>query len=159
GSGQEQSLVPPTTTDVADHWSRDGRYIVYHHIDPKTKYDLWYVPVPVGQAISSPAKPQPFLQTEFSEFMGQLSPDSHWMAYTSDESGQREVYVRPFPPSEGKWKISTAGGDQPRWRGDGKELYYSAADGKMTAVPVIRAVPAAKPAFEPGVPGPLFESH
>ena len=67
--------------------------------------------------------------------------------------------MRPFPPGDGKWKISTAGGDQPRWRGDGKELFYVAADGKMTAVQVVRAVGGPKAAFEPGVPAPLFESH
>ena len=67
---------------------------------------------------------------------GQLSPDSHWMAFTSDRSGRREVYVRPFPAGEGEWTISIAGGEQPRWRADGKELFFEAADGKMMAVPV-----------------------
>ena len=99
-----------------------------------------------------------FLQSEFNEFQGQLSPDSRWMAYTSDESGLREVYVRPFPPGDGKWKISTAGGEQPRWRGDGKELFYAAADGKMTAV-AVKIAPGSKSSFELGVPVPLFDSH
>ena len=80
------------------------------------------------------------------------------MAYTSNESGQREVYVRQFPPSAGKWRISTAGGEQPRWRGDGKELFFVAADGKMTAV-AVKAVAGPKPSFEPGTPVPLFETH
>jgi hypothetical protein len=80
------------------------------------------------------------------------------MAYTSDESGQKEVYVRPFPPAEGRWKISTAGGEQPRWRGDGKELFYVAADGKLTAVPV-KAWAGPKPSFEPGTPMALFDPH
>ena len=61
-------------------------------------------------------KPIPFLRSEFNEFFGQLSPDSHWMAYTSDESGQREVYVRPFPSGDGQWKVSLTGGEQSRWR-------------------------------------------
>ena len=77
-------------------------------------------------------------RTEFDELFGQLSPDSHWMAFTSDRSGRREVYVRPFPPGEGEWTISIAGGQGPRWRGDGKELFFEAADGKMMAVPVKR---------------------
>jgi hypothetical protein len=80
------------------------------------------------------------------------------MAYSSDESGQREVYVRPFPASEGKWRISAAGGDQPHWRGDGKELFFAGADGKMMAV-AVKASAAAKPSFEQGAPVPLFESH
>ena len=103
-------------------------------------------------------KPVPFLQTEFNELMGQLSPDSHWMAYTSDQSGRREVYVRPFPPGEGQWPISVAGGQSPRWRGDGKELFFEAADGKMMAVPV-KAGAGPKPAFEAGKPVALFDAH
>ena len=106
----------------------------------------------------SGGKPIPFLQTEFNEFQGQLSPDSRWMAYTSDESGQREVYVRPFPASDGLWRVSTAGGEQPRWRGDGKELFFAGADGKMMAVEV-KAVTEPKPSFLPGAPVPLFETH
>jgi hypothetical protein len=98
------------------------------------------------------------LRTEFQEAFGQLSPDSHWMAYTSDRSGQREVYVRPFPPGEGEWTISIAGGQAARWRGDGKELFYEAADEKIMAVPV-KASFGAKPSFEAGAPVALFDAH
>ena len=80
------------------------------------------------------------------------------MAYTSDESGQREVYVRPFPVAEGQWKISIAGGEQPRWRGDGKELFFWGADGRMMAV-AAKATAETKPSFEPEAPQPLFEAH
>ena len=126
---------------------------VYADTAEKSKLDLW-VP-PIG---SPERKPFPFLQTEFNEFMGQLSPDSRWMAYTSDESGRCEVYVRPFPPSEGKWKISTAGGEQPRWRADGKELFYVAPEGKMVAV-VVKPTPRPRLSFDVAVSKPLFESH
>jgi hypothetical protein len=98
-----------------------------------------------------------FLHTEFQELYGQLSPDSRWMAYTSDESGQREVYVRPFPAAEGKWRISTSGGEQPRWRGDGKELFYAEANGRLTAV-VVNAPAGPTRRFEAGAPLPLFET-
>ncbi len=158
GSGQEQLLLPPTTADISYQWSRDGRYIVYVHFDPRTKGDLWVLPVQPGQPVPASAKPIPFLQSEFEERMGQLSPDSRWMAYSSDESGQREVYVRPFPSGDGEVKISTAGGDQPRWRGDGNELFYVSASNQMTAVPV-QVKPGATPRLEPGVPVPLFEVH
>ena len=134
------SPMPPS------QWSRDGRFIVYFEIDPKTKNDLWVLPT---EGAAADRKPIPFLRTEFNEMFGQLSPDSHWMAFTSDRSGRREVYVRPFPPGEGEWTISIAGGEQPRWRGDGKELFFEAADGKMMAVPV-KAVAGAKPSFEAG---------
>jgi hypothetical protein len=89
---------------------------------------------------------------------GQLSPDSHWMAFASDRSGRREVYVRPFPPADGEWTVSIAGGEQPRWRADGKELFFKAADGKMMAVPV-KAVAGVKPSFEAGAPVALFDAH
>src|SRR6185436_7255156 len=117
---------------VVNQWSRDGRFIVYMEQDPKTKWDLWSLPV--GEAGKPSGKPMPFLHSEFNEFQGQLSPDSRWMAYTSDVSGQPEVYVQPFPSADNELRISTAGGSQPRWRGDGKELFYLAADGKQIAV-------------------------
>ena len=98
------------------------------------------------------------MRSEFNEINGQLSPDSHWMAYTSDETGQREVYVRPFPAGEGRQKISIQGGEQPRWRGDGKELFFLGADGNMMAV-AVKSAPGAKPSFDAGTPRPLFEAH
>jgi Tol biopolymer transport system component len=145
--------LPVTPSRSSDQWSRDGRFIVYSEAGSNGKKDLWVLPIGSGDR-----KPVPFLKTEFEELHGQLSPDSAWMAYASDETGPREVYVRPFPSGEGVSRISTAGGDQPRWRGDGKELFYAGADGRMMAVPV-RAVTAPKPSFEPGTPVPLFESH
>ncbi len=156
GSGQDELLLPDNSPTYPSQWSRDGRYIVYFEIDPKNKRDIWVLPTEGGPVNR---KPIPFLRTEFDEFMGQLSPDSHWMAFTSDRSGRREVYVRPFPPSEGEWTISLAGGQAPRWSGDGKELFFETADGKMTAVPVNRAASGAKPFFEPGTPVALFDAH
>ena len=105
-------------------------------------------------------KPIPFLTTPADETFGQFSPDGKWVAYSSDESGRREVYVRGFAPDRvpavgpGKWVISTAGGDKPRWSPDGKELFYLAPEGKMMAVPV-----KTTPAFEPGIAVPLFEAR
>jgi hypothetical protein len=112
--------------------------------------------MPVGG--SKERKEVPFLRSEFNEFEGQLSPDSHWMAYTSDQSGQFDVYVRPFPPGEGEWKISIAGGEQPRWRGDGKELFFVGGDGKIMSV-MVKALAGANPTFDFSTPQPLFETH
>jgi Tol biopolymer transport system component len=112
--------------------SRDGRFIVYQENDPTTKWDIWVLPMNTG----AERKPAPFLRSEFNELHGQLSPDDHWMAYTSDKTGQREVYVTAFPTGEGETRISIAGGEQPRWRGDGKELFFVGEDGKMMAVAV-----------------------
>ena len=106
-------------------------------------------------------KPFPFLSTEFNEERGRFSPDGHWIAYASDESGHFEIYVRPFSPDSqenisgtgGKWLISTAGGTAPRWRGDGKELYYLAPDGSLMAVEI-----SATPSFQAGTPKVLFKT-
>jgi Tol biopolymer transport system component len=155
GSGEAELLVSAVNART-DQWSRDGRFIVFTRVDPKTRLDLWVLPM--GEGAAANRNPVKFQDTEFNESQGQLSPDSQWMAYTSDESGQREVYVRPFPSGEGKWTISTAGGEQPRWRGDGKKLFYLDANGKVTAVEV-NGVRAPKPLFDAGVPVALFESH
>jgi len=152
-SGQAELLLSAVNAR-SEQWSRDGRFIVFTRIDPKTLLDIWVLPIADGVA----GKPWVFLQTESSESQGQLSPDSRWMAYTSDESGQREVYVRPFPSAEYRLKISTAGGEQPRWRGDGRELFYVAGDGKMNAV-AFKATAGLKPSFVPDVPLTLFDPH
>jgi hypothetical protein len=103
-----------------------------------------------------------FLHSEFNEFQGQLSPDSHWMAYTSNKTGHREVHVLSFPTGEGETRISIAGGEPLRWRGDSKELFFMGADAKMMTVAVKAELPSGlgkKASFVPGVPQPLFEAH
>ena len=156
GSGQDELLFSTPNDKNLNQWSRDGRFIVYTEVEKNTQQDLWVLPVDPGA--TGDRKPIPFLQTRFNEFEGQLSPDSRWMAYTSDETGQRQVYVRPFPPSEGVWPISLAGGSRPRWRGDGKELFFEAADGKLTAV-ALKATAGPKPSIEAGAPATLFDAH
>jgi serine/threonine protein kinase len=154
GTGQDEVLFANPNYKVPSQWSRDGRFIVYTELDLKTKYDIWVLPMD-GKAEQ---KPFPFLQSEFVELHGQLSPDSHWMAYTSDDTGQREVYVRPFPTGDGKVRVSIAGGEQPRWRGDGRELFFVGADRKMMAV-AVAAKAGPNPTFEATAPLPLFETH
>jgi Tol biopolymer transport system component len=127
-------------------WSMDGRFIIYYEIDPKTRRDIWVLPV------GGDRKPFPFLQTEANEIGGQLSPDGRWMAYASDESGGYEVYVQSFPSGGGKRQVSTKGGIGPCWRRDGKELFYYASDGKLMAVEVKNGA-----SFEAGMPSALFE--
>jgi hypothetical protein len=99
-------------------------------------------------------KPFAFLATPFNEGQGQLSPDGRWLAYRSNESGRYEIYVQSFPTPTGKWQISTDGGIQPRWRGDGTELYYiSPSRRKNMAVPI-----NATGGFEIGSAAPLFDA-
>jgi hypothetical protein len=97
-------------------------------------------------------KPFPFLQTPFDERQGRFSPDGRWIAYASNELGEWQVYVRSFPDSGGKWQVSTNGGGQPQWRGDGRELYYLSADRKLMAVDVR----GSGPQFDAGTPQELF---
>jgi eukaryotic-like serine/threonine-protein kinase len=156
GSGQHELLLFTRWAKYPSQWSRDGRFVVYSEFDPKTKWDLWVLPV--GEGAVGDAKPVALLHTEFDELYGQLSPDGQWMAYTSDVSGRREVYVTSFPSGGGERRISTAGGEQPRWRGDGKELFFETANGKMTAVDV-KASAGPQRSFEAGDPRPLFDAH
>jgi len=136
------------------HWSPAGRYLAYDVQGPKSGYDVWVVPLKPDGSVAA-GKPEPFLNSEFSESQPQFSPDGKWLAYISDETGRFEVYVQSFPEKRGKWTISTAGGVQPRWRRDGKELYYLAADRKMMVTDV-KTGPAG---FEAGVPRALFETN
>jgi serine/threonine protein kinase len=154
GAGSDELLLASDNFKVPTQWSRDSRLIIYSELDPKTKWDIWVLPLEGGPQ----RRPIPFLHSEFNETFGQLSPDSHWMAYTSDKSGQREVYVVAFPTGEGEKRISIDGGEQPRWSGDGRELYFVGADGKMMAL-AVKAVAEAKPTFDLRTPQALFETH
>jgi dipeptidyl aminopeptidase/acylaminoacyl peptidase len=118
--------------------------------DPITKYDLWVLPVDGDRTAA------PFLQTQFNEYQGQFSPDGRWVAYVSDESGRPEVYVQPFSTSSRggeRVTISNSGGTQPRWRPDGKEIFYVASSQAIMAVDVTPAAP-----FKAGVPKPVMDT-
>jgi hypothetical protein len=132
GTGSEELLVESDVDKYPTSWSGDGRFVLYNTTFDvtKTKTDLWVLP------LSADRKPFPFLQTEFNETRGQFSPDGSWIAYQSDESGRDEVYVASFPGPGGKRQISTAGGTFPRWRRDGKEIFYLAPDNKLMAAEV-----------------------
>jgi Tol biopolymer transport system component len=146
GAGRDEMLYSSNNVKVATDWSRDGHYIIFYELSPKTKRDIWVLPM------TGDRKPWPFLQTDANEVGGKLSPDARWLAYASDESGRYEIYVQSFPAGGGKRQISTNGGTGPRWRGDGKELYYQAPDGALMAVDV-----NAGNTFDNGTPHKLFE--
>jgi serine/threonine protein kinase len=147
GTGAEETLFKASDLRAPRDWSSDGKFILFERSDPKTGFDLWVLP------LFGDHKPFPFLQTEFQELDGRFSPNGRWIAYDSNESGKREVYVQPFPASAGKWQISTNGGSDPIWRSDGKELFYLATDGKIMAEPV-----KSEATFEAGVPKALFQT-
>jgi serine/threonine protein kinase/Tol biopolymer transport system component len=119
GAGADKLLWPSPAHKVPTDWSRDGTLLVYQTDDPQTGSDVWVFPL-----VGNPT-PRPVLQTPKNEGDGRLSPDGHWIAYVSDESGRNEVYVQPFPPSGGKWQVSTTGGMLPNWRSDGKEIVFA----------------------------------
>jgi eukaryotic-like serine/threonine-protein kinase len=156
GAGEEELLLKTPGNKQPTSWSPDGRWLLYSEQDPKTKMDLWLLPLEGRQ--QSP-QPRPWLQTQFDEGRGQFSPDGQWVAYESNESGRYEIYVRQFSPDgaagTSQSQLSTSGGEQPRWRGDGKELFYLGPDRRMMAV----EVKTAGGRFEPGTPRALFATR
>ncbi len=100
----------------------------------------------------SGGEPTPFLKSKSNNTNGQISPDGKWVVYASDESGSWEIYVTSFPGAQGKWQVSRGGGTEPRWRADGKEIFYIAQNGELTAVPV-----NADATFVTGKPIQLFQ--
>ncbi len=148
GSGAARQLL--TGLDILPRdWSADGKWLLYKETGAQTKNDLWVLPL----ESKGDAKPVPFLHSEYDEGDGRFSPDAHWIAYASNQQGRMEVFVQSFPPGQGKFQISTGGGGQPKWRRDGRELYYVAADGNLKAVDIKTA-----PRFEAGVPRALFKT-
>ncbi len=140
GGLQEELLLENENLKAPSDWSRDGHYLIYTETDPKGRGDIWFMEDPHTK--SSERKPVKFQGTVAVESQGQLSPDGRWLAYASDESGQSEIYVRPFPFGAGRWKISAGGGGgirEPRWRRDGKELFFlqgGLSVNHLVAVPV-----------------------
>ena len=148
GFGNDEELLQMPGFQVAEDWSRDGRYIVFSNFGAKADWDIWIYSV-AGK------KASPFLQTSFFEFQGRLSPDEKWIAYSSNESGRLEVYVQTFPSSGQKWQISTDGGEEPRWSPSGDEIFYLNPTSRLMAT----AVRKKGATFDAGVPKPLFEIH
>ncbi len=125
-----ESLEAKTPSD----WSPNGRALLYVNQDPMNGNDLWVLPLDSDSKLDG--NPFPFLQTPFDESQAAFSPDGRWVAYQSNEGGPMETYVRPFPGPGGKRQISNAGGAAPRWRRDGRELFYLSPDANLMAVQI-----------------------
>jgi len=150
GTGTEE--VVDATGKVLMEASRDGRYLLMTTPgnNPKTGLDIWVLP------LSGDRKPFPYLQSEFQENQPRLSPNSQWLAYTSNESKRTEIYVVSFPQPSERYLISTNGGRDPVWSRDGRELYYYSADNKIMAVEIKPSAPGRQQSPF-GVPKALFE--
>jgi Tol biopolymer transport system component len=148
-NGDTEELLLNTTTprmESIDDWSPDGRYIVYTASGENGKSNVWVLP------LSGERKPIP-IPSAFNTRQGRLSPDGRWLAYVSDESGTDEVYVQSFPGRENRWQVSNHGGTDPKWRRDGRELFYRSMQKTQMAVTV-----AAGSELQLSIPAILFSA-
>ncbi len=149
GSGDAERLFrSPMQTETSD-WSPDGQFIVFEQNQPETGWDIGIVAV---DSVDGDRVPRMLLQTDSLEFEPRFSPDGRYLAYVSDESGQKEVYVVRFPELDRKQRISSGGGNYPRWPREGRELFFLAPGGKLMVAEVITS-----PSFEANIPRLLFE--
>jgi Tol biopolymer transport system component/tRNA A-37 threonylcarbamoyl transferase component Bud32 len=142
-TGKGQLLIKDQRFISPQDWSQDGRFIIYQ----KDQSELWVLP------LSGDGKPYTFIQTQSSDPSVRFSPDGRWVAFVSEETGRQEVYVTRFDKPGEKWRISTDGGNLPRWRRDGRELFYLTPDGKVMTV---QTKPGTE--FGAGSPMPLFKA-
>ena len=129
GASDVQELVDFGVVVSPTDWSRDGNYLLIdEHVDD-SGWDIWSIAMPTA------GEPEAFLTTDANEMQGVFSPDGKWVAYVSDESGRFEIYLRPFPPAgDTRWQLTSDGGEAPRWRGDGRELFYLESEGGFMAM-------------------------
>ena len=143
GNGGIVALLGREWRQFPTSWSRDGSVLAFHENNPETGRDLWTLPVG--------GDPEPFLVMPFEELAPTFSPDGRWLAYVSNESGQQEVYVQPYPGPGPKYTVSTAGGREPVWFPDGSELFYRTQTQLMSVAVDLGDV------FRGDTPQPLFD--
>jgi serine/threonine protein kinase len=153
GSGGGETLYTKLEPFLPTDWSADGRFVLCRELNAQSGYNLWIVPL----SSKGGGTPIPFANSSFQEREGKFSPDGRWVAYQSDESGRDEVYLQAFPGPGGKVQISKEGGAQPRFRADGRELFYIDLDRKLMAVPISYTEGGETPDF--GIPVPLFQTR
>jgi Tol biopolymer transport system component len=132
GEGKDEQLTENLSSNSLNDWSLDGRYLLDYRTNSTGGFDLSALPLEGNR------KPLLLVQMPGENYNGaQFSPDSKWIAYESSESGRIEIYIRPFTGEQsspiGKWQVSNQGGVMPRWRRDGKELFYASGTGGATA--------------------------
>ena len=148
GASEEHLLLRSDSAKFATSWSSNGQFILFDNWVPQSKAAIWMLP------LSDPNSAKSVLQsTAFNQAQGQISPDGHFIAYSSDESGRFEVYIQRYPPSSDKWPISSSSGLQPLWRADGKELFFLTEEQQLMVVEIKTGS-----SLETGVPHPLFQT-
>jgi serine/threonine protein kinase len=151
GVGSEELVFNSDRVEIPVHWSPNGRYVVFSRPKGSTNtlpYDTWTLDVMEKKATA-------FNESPFDKLHARISPDGRWLAYATNDSGMYQIVVQSFPdPNGGKWQITAQGGVEPKWRRDGRELYYLALDRKLMAVPI-----KTDRTFAAGTPEPLFETE
>jgi eukaryotic-like serine/threonine-protein kinase len=146
--GNEEPLfksIEKRTDQFATSWSPDGKSLVFEIYNEDTKADIWLLP------LSGDRKPVPLIHTPFFDYAATISPDGRFIAYTSEETGRPEIYVQTMPPSGKRWQVSTSGGMAPKWRKDGKEIFFIGPDNKLFAAEI-----RSEENFDADTPKPLF---
>jgi serine/threonine-protein kinase len=152
GSGGLEQLTSGTGPATADllpipySWSPDGQVMIFVKLLPTTASEFWLLNI-------ADQTTRRLMTSQAADGAPQISPDGHWLAYASDETGRREIYVQTFPDLGGKWQVSNAGGNEPQWNRNGRELFYREGD-KMMAVDI-----SAQVGLAAGKPHELFEGH
>jgi dipeptidyl aminopeptidase/acylaminoacyl peptidase len=149
GDDREETLISGLTTLATPlGWTNDSRALLFDDIDAASSLDLHLL------SLDGERTRRPWLQSKSGESQGQLSPDGQWLAYVLSESGKNDICVRPFPSGDAKWCLAPEGGLEPRWRPDGRELFYLAPDRRLMAVSV-----RTSPSFEAQQPVSLFQTR
>jgi Tol biopolymer transport system component len=147
--GTGTPLMKADTPAIGLDWSAINNHILYRTNSPATGWDIWAVPM-----TPSDRTPFPIAQAPYDERSAQFSPDGRWIAYESNESGPFDIFLRPFPGPGNSTRVSTAGGSQPRWSANGKELFFVSPDSRLMVVSV--EVPSGSAPAKLGSPTPLF---
>ena len=148
GAGADSLLFETEKVTNPTDWSRDGRFLVGVYRHPATVWDIWIY------RLDRPGKPMPLVAGPAADMEPSIAPDGKWIAYTSTESGRPEIYLQPIDGSGGKLQVSSQGGRDPHWRGDGRELFFLTPAGEMAAVDVTPS-----PAMTLGIPRVLFRQQ
>jgi len=150
GSGEVETLLKSNGNPIPNDWSPDGRFLLYTEGLVGSGQTVWALPLSGDRRPTAVTTRQEGIDQSDAAF----SPDGRWVAYSSTESGQSEVYIMPFNRNGGRWQVSTSGGNKSRWSRDSKELFYIALDRTLMSVPVMLS----KDSPKLGAPQPLFRT-